>query len=108
MDVLSYGSVLSRVVEELPRTHPHTARHPHIAGPLAREIAYVEWRRHRVFDHSVILPGAQMTDGEMGYAVCFFEGQDVTGPVVASQRTIRLSRQELIELRDQIDKELMT
>ena len=108
MDVLSYDALLSRVADELPRTHPHAAKYPNIAGPLAREIAYVEWRRHRMFDHSTIIPGAQMPDGEMGYAVCFFEGQDVTGPVVASHRTIRLSRQELIELRDQIDREVKT
>lgn len=106
MDVLSYDAVLSKVVADLPRTHPHTAKYPAIAGPLAREIAYLEWRRHRMFDHFDIMPGATMPDGEMGYAVVFYEGKDVTGPAVPTQRTVRISREELRELHDKIGKEL--
>jgi len=101
--VTSFDDILARVVIEMPRTHPHTSSYPHIAGPLAREIAYKEWRRHRVFDHVIIFPGAQMPDGEMGYSLNFYEERP-TGSSEASHRTIRLSIEELLELKAKIEE----
>lgn len=103
---MTYQDVLDRVLLEMPKTHPSTSKFPNIAVPLAREIAYLEWRRHRMFDHTDIVPGAQMPDGEMGYALCFFEGRDVTGAAIPSRRVVSLSRDEMQELRDKIDEEL--
>lgn len=103
---MSYEAVLERVQRELPATHPYASKYPHIAGPLAREIAYREWRRHRVYDDMTIIPGAKMPDGEMGYALNFFEDKNVTGVYAGARRVIHLSREEMRELRDKIDEEL--
>jgi hypothetical protein len=104
MSAASYQDILEKVVLDMPRTHPTTARYPAIASALAHEIAYKEWRRHRVFDHMVIFPGAQMPDGEMGYSVNFYESRPSSNTSESSHRTIRLSTEELLELKAKIEE----
>jgi hypothetical protein len=100
---ISFDDILRQANLDMPKNYPVTAKYPAIAGPLALDIAYREWRRHRVFDHVIIFPGAQMPDGEMGYSLNFYEERP-SGSSEASHRTIRLSIEELLELKAKIEE----
>jgi hypothetical protein len=90
-----FREYLASVRETMANMHPSISRYPEIAALVANELAYVMWRKQRVYDHLEIQFGVRTPDGAAGYSLAWHderEGGRVT--------TITLTQSELDELID--------
>lgn len=93
-----YSEMLEATRKNLRETYPHLAKAGGLLESVAQTDTYAEWRRHRCHDHSTVWPGAKMPDGELGFAIYFYEGPDDKPSML---RGVHVTRTELEELVSQ-------